>query len=155
VLVAVRVDATPERAFAVFTGEIDRWWRPNGLFPFTVGRSGRLAFDPGPSGRLVETYDDGSSFVIGEVRAWDPPRHLAVGWRQASFAPGQDTELHVRFEPLGAQTRVTVEHRGWDAIPRQHAARHGFPLAPFQRRFAEWWQVLLRDLADVTAGERP
>ena len=100
-LVALRVDATPERAFAAFTGEIGRWWRPNGLFQFSVGRSGTLAFEPGPAGRLVETYDDGSSFVIGEVRAWDPPHHLAVGWRHASFAPDQNTELHVRFDAVG------------------------------------------------------
>jgi hypothetical protein len=41
---------------------------------------------------------------------------------------------------------VTVEHVGWDAIPQEHAARHGFPLTAFQRRLAEWWQVLLRSL---------
>ena len=109
VLVAVRVDATPERAFAAFTGEIARWWRPNRLFQFSAGRSGTLAFEPGPSGRLLETYDDGSSFVIGEVRTWEPPHRLVVGWRHDSFAPEQGTELHVRFEPVGSQTRVTVE----------------------------------------------
>ena len=155
VLVALRVDATPERAFAAFTDEIEQWWRPNGLFQFTVGRAGVLSFEPGPAGRLVETYDDGSTFVIGEVLTWDPPHHLAVGWRTASFAPDQTTELRVRFQPVGAQTRVEVEHLGWDGIPQEHAARHGFPLSPFQLRFAEWWQVLLRDLADVAARERP
>jgi Protein of unknown function (DUF1552) len=41
------------------------------------------------------------------------------------------------------QTRVTVEHFGWDSIPERHAARHGFPLGAFQLRLAEWWQVLL------------
>jgi hypothetical protein len=25
-------------------------------------------------------------------------------------------------------TRVTVEHFGWDTIPQENAARHGFPL---------------------------
>ena len=39
--------------------EIGQWWRPNGLFQFTDGRDGTLAFEPGPTGRLVETYDDG------------------------------------------------------------------------------------------------
>ena len=155
VLVALRVDATPERAFAAFTGEIARWWRPNELFQVSVGRSGTLAFEPGPTGRLVETYDDGSSVVIGEVRTWDPPHHLALGWQEASFAPDQSTELHVRFEPVGVQTRVTVEHFGWDGIPQAHAARHGFPLTVFQLRLAEWWQELLRDLAEVAADGRP
>jgi uncharacterized protein YndB with AHSA1/START domain len=148
VLVALRVEATPERAFTAFTREIGRWWRPNPLFQFTPGRSGTLAFEPGPPGRLVETYADGTSFVVGEVRSWDPPHHLAVGWRQASFAEDEHTELHVRFEAVGAQTRVTVEHLGWDTLPPEHVARHGFPLATFQLRFAEWWQAMLGTWAD-------
>jgi uncharacterized protein YndB with AHSA1/START domain len=148
VLSAIRVNATPTRAFAAFTQEIDQWWRPNGLFQFTRGRSGVLSFEPGANGRLVETHDDGSTFIVGEVRVWDPPRRLVLTWRQDSFAPDQSTELHVRFEEAGQQTRVTVEHFGWDKIPQRHAARHGFPLGIFQLRFAEWWQLMLRDLRD-------
>jgi hypothetical protein len=30
-----------------------------------------------------------------------------------------------------AETRVTVEHRGWDSVPQEHVARHGFPDAVF------------------------
>lgn len=148
VLVAVRVKVTPGRAFSAFTEEIGRWWRPNGLFEFTR-RTGVLSFDPrGPSGRLIETYADGSVFVIGEVRAWEPPHRLVVTWRQERFSDDQLTELHVRFEDADGQTRVTVEHFGWDSIPARHAARHGFPLAVFQLRFAEWWQLMLRNLID-------
>lgn len=148
VLLAMRVNATPERAFTAFTEEIGQWWKPNGLFEFTRGRSGVLSFEPGANGRLIETYADGSVFVIGQVSLWDPPRGLVVTWRQAGFAPDQSTELQVRFEQAGKQTRVTVEHFGWDTIPERHTARHGFPLATFQRRFAEWWQVLLGNLRD-------
>jgi uncharacterized protein YndB with AHSA1/START domain len=155
VLVALRVPVPAARAFAAFTEQIGEWWQPNGLFQFTDGRDGSLAFEPGPDGRLVETYPDGSSFVVGHIRAWEPPHRLVVSWRHASFAPDQETELHVRFDdvddPGGAvgQTRVVVEHFGWDRIPPEHAARHGFPLATFQLRFAEWWQALLRTLTDV------
>jgi uncharacterized protein YndB with AHSA1/START domain len=148
VLLAIRVNATPARAFAAFTEEIGQWWRPNGLFQFTRGRNGVLSFEPGSSGRLIETYEDGTVFVVGEVRVWDPPRRLVVTWRQESFAPDQNTELHVRFEEAGEQTRVTVEHFGWDTLPQRHAARHGFPLGTFQLRFAEWWQHLLGNLRD-------
>ena len=147
VLLATRVNATPARAFAAFTEEIGQWWRPNGLFQFTRSRDGVLSFEPGANGRLIETYGDGTVFVVGDVRVWDPPRRLVVTWRHESFAPDQSTELHVRFEEVGAQTRVTVEHFGWDTIPQAHAARHGMELGVFQRRLAEWWQQLLRSVA--------
>jgi hypothetical protein len=47
---------------------------------------------------------------------------------------------------VGDETRVTVEHRGWDAIPQEHAARHGFPLGVFQMRLAEQWRALLASM---------
>jgi uncharacterized protein YndB with AHSA1/START domain len=146
VLVALRVNAAPARAFAAFTEEIGQWWRPNGLFQFTRKPGGVLSFEPGAEGRLVETYPDGTVFVVGQVRTWEPPHRLVVTWRHESFAPDQVTELHVRFDEAGGQTRITVEHFGWDRIPQRHAARHAFPLGTFQLRFAEWWKVMLDDL---------
>jgi hypothetical protein len=47
---------------------------------------------------------------------------------------------------VGDQTRLTVEHRGWDEIPQDHVARHGFELMLFQRRLAEHWRALLASL---------
>ena len=82
-------------------------------------------------------------FEIGRIRAWEPPSRLVFGWRQAAFTPEQDTEVEVRFEAVGEETRVTVEHRGWDTVPAEHVARHGFPNALFLTRHGEWWQKLL------------
>jgi Activator of Hsp90 ATPase homolog 1-like protein len=148
VLVALRVGAPLERTFDAFTGEIGEWWQPNRLFQFTDRTDGRLAFEPEPPERLVEIGPDGERFEIGDVRVWDPPRRVVFGWRQATFAPDQSTEVAVRFEPVDTGTLVTVEHFGWDTVPQEHAARHGFPLDAFQHRQAEWWQVLLRSLRD-------
>jgi hypothetical protein len=67
--------------------------------------------------------------------------------RQASFAPEQVTQVEVRFDPVGDETRVTVEHFGWDTVPQDHVARHGFPDAIFLRRHAEWWQSSLAAMA--------
>lgn len=69
---------------------------------------------------------------------------MALSWRQDSFADYQETQLHVRFEAAGDRTRVTVEHFGWDTIP----ARHGFPLAVFQLRYAEWWHAMMTGIAE-------
>ena len=143
VLVALRVATTPERAFEVFTSEIGDWWRPNLLFRFTPKGTGRLSLEAHEGGRLLETYGDGSSFEIGQVRVWQPPERLVLSWRQASFALEQETEVHVSFEPAGDETRVTVRHYGWDAIPPSSAAKHGFPNQVFSLRQAEYWRALL------------
>jgi hypothetical protein len=87
---------------------------------------------------------------------WEPGARLAFTWRQASFRAEQTTFVDVRFEAVGAQTRVTVEHVGWDAIPPEHVARHGFPDAIFLQRHGEWWRTLLAGLSSTlyNAGVR-
>jgi uncharacterized protein YndB with AHSA1/START domain len=146
-MVSLRVAASPERTFEVFTAQIGLWWRPSTLFVTARREPGRLVFEGGAGGRLVEIYPDGAVFEIGRILVWEPGAHLSLTWRQAGFAPDQSTRVDVRFEAVGSETRVTVEHSGWDAIPRNHAARHGFPLVPFQQRLAEYWQTGLATLA--------
>lgn len=146
VIVSIRVGAPPLRAFQAFTEEIGNWWRPNGLFSLTRQGDGRLRFEPGQGGRLVAELPDGSEFEVGRVNIWMPGERLALSWRQASFAPDQSTELDVTFEPVGDETRVTVEHRGWSRIPQEHAARHGMELILFQHRQVEHWRTLLASL---------
>lgn len=143
VLVSLRVAATPERAFAVFTREISAWWLHNPLFRFTPKSPGVLALEPWLGGAFTETLPDGKIFEIGRITVWEPFSRLAFTWRQASFAAGQMTEVEVLFEQVGVETRVTIEHRGWDTVPQEHVARHTFPDAVFLRRHAEWWQGLL------------
>lgn len=149
VYVAIRVPVDPARAFEAFTREIGAWWHPDGLFMITPRGDGRLAFEPGPNGRLYTTLDDGGEFEIGRILAWEPGSRLAFTWRQANFAPGQSTEVEVRFEAVGAETRVSVEHRAWDTIPQEHAARHGFPEHATLARAADWWRA---SLAGLRAG---
>jgi len=143
VIVSLRVKATPLEAFEVFTQEIGAWWRPNGLFQLTPRGDGALRFEPGEGGRLVSDLPNGKVFEIGRISAWRPGELLAFSWRQATFSPEQSTHVEVRFEAAGEETRVTVEHRGWDAIPQEHVARHGFALGAFQMRQAEHWRALL------------
>ncbi len=146
VYVALRVKAPPARAFAVFVDEIGTWWRPSPLFQ-TTPRPGRLSFEPGKDGRLIETRDGGKVFEIGQIRVWDPPRRLVFSWRQASFPLDLHTEVEIAFESVGAETRVSVEHRGFDKVP-PGAARHGFPNEVLLMRLAEFWRSQL-----VAAGE--
>jgi len=36
-----------------------------------------------------------------------------------------------------------VVHTGWDSVPREHVAKHGFPEMVFMQRHGEWWRELL------------
>jgi len=145
VYVALRVKATPERAFAVFTEEIGAWWRPHGLFQTTPRAPGTLAF---ADGRLTETLANGKVYEIGQVLAWEPPERLVFSWRQANFPPDLHTEVEVRFEAVAEETRVSVEHRGFHQVPAESAARHGFPDQALLARLAEYWQAQLRAVGE-------
>lgn len=152
ILVALRVAASPEHAFEVFTREIGSWWQPNVLFRFTPRSPGVVRFEGGEGGRFIEELPNGKIFEIGHIRAWEPGSRLVFGWRQATFARDQDTEVEVRFEAVGEETRVTVEHRGWDSVPKEHVARHGFETVLFLRRHGEWWQALLDRMKQRVRG---
>jgi len=148
VYVALRVKASAERAFAAFVEEIGAWWRPNMLFQTTPRAPGTLAFEPAKGGRLTETLANGKVFEIGRITSWEPPERLVFSYRQANFPPEFHTEVEVRFEAVGGETRVSVEHRGFDQVPAG-AARHGFADAVLLMRLAEWWRAHLASLAEV------
>ena len=139
VYVALRVKATPQRAFAAFVDEIGAWWRPSVLFQ-TTPRPGRLSFEPGEGGKVFE---------IGRIRVWEPPHRLVFAWRQASFPLDLHTEVEVAFQAVGEETRVSVEHRGFDQVPVGNAARHRFPDEVLLMRLADYWRSQL-----AAVGER-
>jgi hypothetical protein len=152
VVVSLRVAASPQRAFAAFTEEIGDWWVHDGFFKLTPRSPGAMAFEPPTaeaSGRLVERLAGGKVFEVGQVSVWAPGEKLVVGWRQAFFAPEQATEVEVRFEPVdaaGEETRITVEHRGWDSVPTEHVSRHHHPLPVFLGRQGANWREQLTAL---------
>lgn len=145
VVVSIRVPCPPVQAFDIFTQEIGAWWADSELFRFTPRSPGKLAFEPpdasGAGGRLVERLPNGKIFEIGTVSLWERGARLVVGWRLANFGPDHHTQVDVRFELVGAETRVSVEHSGWDSVPQAHVARHGIPLQLTNQRQGEQWRA--------------
>lgn len=148
VLVALRVKTSPEKAFDTFTGQISRWWRPHPLFPITPKGDGVLMFEGGEEGCLVSRLPSGKKFEIGSVTAWERGKRLAFDWRQYNFPRGMKTRVEVTFEAIADETRITVRHFGWTALPREQAARHGFPDLVTQQRVGDWWRRSLERLGD-------
>lgn len=106
---AAWVARTVDEAFAVFTEQIGAWWPlpTHGLFG---DRSGSVVFR---EGQLVERSVDGNESVWAEVRAWDPPTRLVLGWHPGRGAEDA-SEVVVTFEADDHGTRVVIEHRGWE-----------------------------------------
>lgn len=124
--VSIVVAVDPGRAFQAFTGDIDRWWLRGPKHRFREPyHDGFLRFDTAGEGRLVEHYPDGSSFTVGRILRWIPGEILHLTWRLPNFAPDESTEVVVTFAAVAGGTRVSVEHRGWDALREDHPALHG------------------------------
>lgn len=54
--VTVGVALPPDRAFRVFTEEIELWWRRGPRFRCAPGDSGLIALGPRAGGRVFESY---------------------------------------------------------------------------------------------------
>jgi len=138
------VAVSPADAFDVFTTEIDAWWRRGARFRGASNAS-ELCFERDAAGVgtcLVERAP-GERFEIGRVLVWEPGKRLAFEWRQRNFASGECTEVEVRFEEAPSGTRVTLEHRGWEAIHHGHPAPHGLRGEAFSSMIGVHWGQLL------------
>jgi uncharacterized protein YndB with AHSA1/START domain len=140
--VSVTVALPPKLAFEIFTADIDRWWRRGMKFRQSDSPSSLLCLEPKVGGRLFESFDAGErSHVVdvGRVCVWEPPSALNFTWRNANFAPHEQTQVDIRFEPTRGGTLVTVTHTGLSTLPPAHPARHGLQGAEFCRMIGRWW----------------
>jgi len=150
VSVTVTVAVPPDRAFAVFTEEIDQWWRRGIRYRVAGRRPGTLAFEPKLGGRLFEQYESSQgprTHEAGTITAWQPGVHLAFDWRGSNFAPGEVTHVDVRFTATDSGgTRVELVHSGFASLRPDHPVRHGEPPLQFTSKLGGWWADLLTAL---------
>ena len=114
----VYVAVAPADAFEIFTSEVDAWWRHGRKYRIAGARPGKLSFEAGLGGRLLEEVELGSgprTFIVGNIIEWAPPERFAFEWRNVNFAPHQKTLVEVTFQPSGEGTLVRVEHSGWNS----------------------------------------
>jgi uncharacterized protein YndB with AHSA1/START domain len=152
VRVSVLVEVAPEEAFRIFTEEIDLWWRRGLRYRVAAGRAGTIHLEPGVGGRLYESLAAGGDTELketGRITVWEPPQRFCFDWRAVNFAPGESTEVEVRFEPTRSGTQVTVTHRGWNRIRADHPVRHGLNAEGFLRMMGLWWAELMGGLREL------
>lgn len=138
------VPLPPDEAFALFTEEVDTWWRHGPRFrPAIDGKEGVMRLEPGVGGRLLEVYDAGEVFELGRIQVFEPGKHLVFWMGGRDFAPDEWTEVEVRFDAVRRGTQVSIEHRGFDALGRDHGVWHGQDVGAFVGAMGLWWGDLL------------
>jgi len=106
----VTVDCSVEEAFRIFTTDAMSWWPVESHS--LNGTVKEIVFEPHEGGEVYEVSESGEHGHWATVLAWEPPSRLVLAWE---VSPGvRGTEVEVRFEPEGEQTRTELEHRGWE-----------------------------------------
>ncbi|HEX5540670.1 MAG TPA: SRPBCC family protein [Micromonospora sp.] len=145
------VPATPERAFAAFTGNLAEWW----VTEYTWSGPEALAeigIEPHEGGMAYEIGPHGFRADWGRVVTWQPPRRLIFTWqigpdRVPVPDPAQASEVEVRFLPEFGQTRVEVLHKRFD--------RHGEAATGYRRALTAGWRELLARYAQTVKNRKP
>lgn len=149
---SLRVPATADQAFAVFTSQLSDWW----VKEYTWSGPEALAeigFEPHTGGMGYEIGPHGFRVDWGRVMDWQPGHRLIFSWqigpdRAPVPDPAKASEVEVRFCPEADGTRVEVEHRGFD--------RHGEAAEGYRQALtAGWHELLSRYAATVDAHCRP
>jgi len=140
----IRLSATVHRptaeAFRLFTEGIGEWWPSNRGYSFGGGRFKDVCLEPIAGGRLYERYTDGEEFEVGRVLTCEPPKRIVFTWKGRWPEP---TEVEVRFTPVGSDTRVDLEHRGWERL--------GASAEESRRSYLNGWPTVLQQFVERSA----
>lgn len=120
----VVVPCDPARAFALFTGEIGRWW-PTATHSVGGDDVVDVTIEPRLGGEIREHLRSGQRFSWGTVTAWDPPVELAMTWHPG-YGADQATDVVVSFSPVEEGTRVELVHSGWERLTDGPAKRANY-----------------------------
>ncbi len=145
---AITVAVPPDKAFSVFTADINRWWPRD----HHIGNAelDEAVLEPREGGRWYERGVDGSECDWGKVVVWDPPSRLVLAWQiSGEWAYDADlwTEVEITFEAERPdRTRVRLEHRGLDAYGDETEKMRDMFDSPGA------WQATLERFAEVAVA---
>jgi hypothetical protein len=144
---SVRVETTVaapiDHAFAVFTGQCDRWWPPT--FRLSDVHGSPVLIEPRTGGRWYEAPAGRPELDWGAVLEWDPPRAVTLSWQiTPQFGPEPDprraSRVEARFTADGpSRTNVALVH--------SQIERHGDDWEAMREAVANAWPDIMETYA--------
>jgi uncharacterized protein YndB with AHSA1/START domain len=149
---SVAVPLSPTAAFDLFVRRLPEWW-PLAARSVFLHAAASCHVEAHVGGRLYERSRDGREETWGRFTAFEDGKRVVFTWHPG-MAETSATEVEIVFVPTRSETRVDVEHRGWERLgPRASFVRSimegGWPgvLARFEAR--------ARDAEDLPAVDGP
>ena len=106
---AIFLPVTPNKAWAAFTLDIDRWWT------YRLRDRTRCVIEPYVGGRWLQEWDNGGA-LFGNFTVWDPPQLLCLTGPLAMTRPAHNLlEFHFEGTQEGG-TNLTVRHEAFGAF---------------------------------------
>ena len=143
---SIVVDASPARAFEVFTSEIGTWWPAE--HHLLQSELAEMVFEPRVGGHIYDRGVDGSECRWARVLVYEPPKRVVFSWDistqwQVETDLKKTSEVEVRFvAETPRRTRVELEHRhlerhgaGWEGVREGVGGKDGWPR--YLRAYAE------------------
>ena len=143
------VEAPIQRAFDVFTQEMQSWWPDD--HHILEGQLAEMIFEPRAGGRIYDRGTDGHECTWARILAYEPPDRLVFTWDispqwQIETDRERTSEVEVRFiAETESRSRVELEHRGlerhgdgWEGMYGAVSSEGGWPktLSAYAARFA-------------------
>lgn len=117
---SVYVQASPQKAFDVFTAGMGRWW----LKSHSINKSpiAEVIMEPFNGGRWFERGEDGSECPWGKVLVWEPPRRLVLGWQTDGTRVDLEHRNLERFGEHATKIREALDSSGgWSGLLQAYA----------------------------------
>jgi len=144
----IAVEAPIERAFAVFTEEMQTWWNPDHHLIETA----EMVIEPRVGGHIIDRGPDGSECRWSRVLAYEPPTLFVFSWDintrwEIETDPAKTSEVAVTFTAEAPdRTLVALEHR--------HLDRHGDGWEGMRDAVGSGWKNL-DEYRDAAEGRPP
>ena len=143
---SITVDAPIDRAFHVFTQEMQTWWPPE--HHLLDAQLAEMVVEPRVGGDVYDVGTDGSKCRWARVLEYDPPNLFVFSWDinlqwEVETDLERTSEVAISFTAEGEnRTRVDLEHRkldrhgeGWEKMRDAVGSPDGWGMG--LRRFAE------------------
>lgn len=111
---SVMVPLGAQAAFDLFVRRLAEWW-PLSARSVHLENAASCHVDARVGGRLFERSRDGAEATWGTFKVLDEGARAVFSWHPG-IPEAAATEVEVTFTARGAETRVDIEHRGWERL---------------------------------------